>query len=57
MTETLYTMVDIAKALDTSKQVVDYAFKKGRIEKPKYKTGRLNGWSKEQFERIIKKGL
>jgi predicted DNA-binding transcriptional regulator AlpA len=54
MTETLYTMVDIAKALGKSKQEIDRRYKAGKIEAPMYKTGRLNGWTKEQVERIVK---
>lgn len=54
MTETLYTMVDIAKALGRSKQEIDRRYKAGKIEAPKYRTGRVNGWTKEQVERIVK---
>lgn len=54
MTETLYTMVDIAKALGRSKQEIDRRYKAGKIEAPMYKTGRVNGWTKEQVERIVK---
>jgi hypothetical protein len=57
MTEKLYTMVEIAEALGTTKQNIARIYKTGRIEEPKYKTGRVNGWTKEQVERIVKKGF
>lgn len=55
MTEQLYTLVDIAKKVGKSKQEVTRRFNANQFEKPKYKTGRLNGWTKEQVERIVQK--
>ena len=51
MTKTLYTMVDLAKALGVSKQAIDQKFKAGRIEEPDWRTTNgINGWTKEQVE-------
>ena len=54
MTKTLYTMVDIAKALGISKQAVDGLYKRKNIEEPKYRTTNgVNGWTQEQFKHIV----
>lgn len=52
---TLYTMSDIGKALGISKQAVDGLYKRDRIETPDWiTTSGVNGWTEEQFKRIVK---
>lgn len=52
MARKLYKASEIAYILGISRQALDKAIKSGRIEKNKYVTDNVRGWTAEQVERI-----
>lgn len=52
MTKQLFSVSDIAGIIGISKQAVNEAERKGRIEAPKYRIGLVKGWTFEQVQKI-----